>query len=85
MKRNVAINGLGPTATEEDPTPVISDASPDKPLPIRKANEILGMVRINEGDAWYVPCLVHTSQSNIFPAHLCIIIARKRIVWMSLI
>lgn len=52
MKRNIEANGLGPPLDSED---TVNSAAP-KPLddkaPDRKPK--LGMVRINEGDAWYV-------------------------------
>lgn len=50
MKRNVDINGLGPTVAEEDMT-TASHAYTEESIHVRKPN--LGMVRINEGDAWY--------------------------------
>jgi tRNA (guanine26-N2/guanine27-N2)-dimethyltransferase len=52
MKRNVEINGLGMPA---DPKDVVKSAAPkacDEKTSDRKPK--LGMVRINEGDAWYV-------------------------------
>ncbi|KAF7976714.1 hypothetical protein HWV62_5885 [Athelia sp. TMB] len=48
MKRNVDINGLGPSTPKEE-TESAPDASPDKPHTASKPN--LGMVRVNEGDA----------------------------------
>jgi hypothetical protein len=45
MKRNIEINGLGPTPSEGS-----VDAQSEK---AQIAHDHLGRVRVNEGDAWY--------------------------------
>ena len=46
MKRNVEVNGLGPLSDPEELP------APDEKT--RDHKQKLGMVRINQGDAWYV-------------------------------
>jgi tRNA (guanine26-N2/guanine27-N2)-dimethyltransferase len=46
MKRNVELNGLGPSSPDPAASTSSSVVSEHKPLPDR------GKVRINEGDAW---------------------------------
>jgi tRNA (guanine26-N2/guanine27-N2)-dimethyltransferase len=62
MKRNVEINGLGPSPDPED----VAHSKTAKNLDERKPDhkQKLGMVRINEGDAWYVP---FTSHVDLWP------------------
>lgn len=48
MRRNVEINGLGPTP----PVVVSGETSADSAQNARKADD--GKVRVNEGDAWSV-------------------------------
>lgn len=54
MKRNVEINGLGPglPSDPDDLTSVSAPKGSDGKASDRKLK--LGMVRINEGDAWCV-------------------------------
>jgi len=62
MKRNVEANGLGPPLDPEETVNLAAPKPLDDKAPDRKPK--LGMVRINEGDAWYV--LFHiVSTANI--------------------
>ena len=80
MKRNVEANGLGPPLDPEDTLNVAVPKPLDDKAPDRKSN--LGMVRINEGDAWYVlfyNLSIANIEGDVHPAHLCIIIAQTKI------
>ena len=64
MKRNVEANGFGPLS---DPGNVTAPKALDNRTPDHKPK--LGMVRINEGDAWYVPFHLVSSSSDEVDAH----------------
>jgi hypothetical protein len=48
MKRNIELNGLGPSP------PTAGDLQIDADSISIKADEVHGRVRVNEGDAWFV-------------------------------
>lgn len=52
MKRNVEANGLGAISEQDPLDPSVGIQTQDKKL--LDPERTLGMVRINEGDAWYV-------------------------------
>jgi hypothetical protein len=80
MKRNVEANGLGPPLDPEDAINLTVPKTSDDKTPDRKPKP--GMVRINEGDAWYVLFYIISTakvEGHVHPVHSCIIIAHIRI------
>lgn len=68
MKRNVELNGLGPSkgSTNETPVDTPSDAldTGERSRPA-DANARLGKVRVNEGDAWYASLVQDRPRSYV--------------------
>lgn len=52
MRRNVDINGLGPEVADVSMEPPVEGVSAAEQMSRKDA--LLGKVRVNEGDAWFV-------------------------------